>query len=74
MHSVYLSGFVYIFQSDCVFETRAFLFAFLFLRDSRRTSRLHHGWLKRVDVYLEGTYLLTLSVQIFPFHQFLSNS
>ena len=48
-------------QSDS-FEVRAFLYALLFLRVSRRTSRLHHGWLKCVDVYLEGTYLLTLSM------------
>lgn len=54
--------FLYLRQSEWVLEARAFLYAFLFLWEKRLTSRLHHDWLKRVDVYLEETCLLTLSM------------
>ena len=70
MHSVCLSGFVCIVSSQIVSLNHALscmpFFSYGIVAShhgcSCLTSWLHYGWLKRVDVFLEGTYLLTLSV------------
>ena len=61
MYSMHPS-ILFCISSSHTGSLRFVLSSILFMRVSRLTTRLHQGWLKQVDVYLEGTYLLTFSI------------